>query len=171
MHDLSTNSLVLHPTVYWSRRSTLLASRAITYEFGNPTMARIDVPSWDSFCLVQFVLLHVALIASTDSAFSRPFSRNWVVTQKCASADNPYSRQNRDSIIVVLITLVTNALRLLRGKIFCQLYNPLESTHTSWPRGNSLYKSCQNASQSIIKAKTHYSTAQLPSGNRDKTAV
>lgn len=68
--------------------------------------------SWDSLSIVQFVLLHVALIASTDSAFSRPFSRNWVVTQKCASADNPYSRQNRDSIIVVLITLVTNALRL-----------------------------------------------------------
>jgi len=39
---------------------------------------------------------------------------------------------------VVLITLVTNALRLLRGKIFSQLYNPLESTHTSWPRGNSI---------------------------------
>ena len=101
----------------------------------------------------------------------RPFSRNWVVTQKCASADNPYSRQNRDSIIVVLITLVTNALRLFRGKIFCQLYNPLESTHTSWPEGNSLYSSCQSASRSIIKAKTHYSTTQLASGNRDKTAV
>ena len=119
----------------------------------------------------SFRSLHVALIASTGSTFSRPFSRNWVVTQKCASPDNPYSRQNRDSIIVVLITLVTNALRLHRGKIFSQLYNPLESTHTSWPRGNSLYWSCQNASRSIVKAKSHYSTAQLPSGNRDKTAV
>ena len=115
----------------------------------------------------------MALIASTDSAFSRLFSRNWVVTQKCASADNPYSRQNRESIIVVLITLVTNALRLPRGKIFCQLYNPLESTHTSWPRGNPLYKSCQIHVAEYYQSKDplFYSTIALRKSRQNRRVM
>lgn len=59
--------------------------------------------------------------------------------------DNPYSLWNRGDIIVVIITLVTSVLRLLRGKIFSQL-----SVHSRFlARGQMIIRSCQKPSRRI----------------------
>lgn len=89
-------------------------------------------------------------------------------SHKCAFIDKPYSLRNRDHIIVVIITLVTNVLRPLRGKIFCQLYKPLECTFASWPEGKSLSETVKKRRAEL---KTYYSIQQLASGNHNKTAM
>lgn len=81
---------------------------------------------------------------------------------------NPILWGNRDHIIVVIITLVTNVLRPLRGKIFCQLYKPLECTFASWPEGKSLSETVKKRRAEL---KTYYSIQQLASGNQNKTAM
>lgn len=66
---------------------------------------------------------------------------------------------------MVIITLVTNVLRPLRGKIFCQLYKPLECTFASWPEGKSLSETVKKRRAEL---KTYYSIQQLASGNQNK---